>query len=77
MTGKQEVIGHDKKRASIFPFTARSSVWKTRITGSDPVGTSSRSERTRAIERPCAYLLFSHIAGEDDGTGATTRRYVL
>src|SRR5262249_603959 len=31
ITGKQEVIGHDKKPASIFPFTARSSVWKTRI----------------------------------------------
>jgi len=26
VTSKQEVIGHDKKRASIFPFTARSSV---------------------------------------------------
>src|SRR6266849_4706248 len=53
------------------------SVWKARITGSDPVGNSSRSERTRAIEAPCAYLLFFHTAGEDDGTGSTTRRYVL
>jgi hypothetical protein len=39
------------------------SIWKPRITGSDPVGTSSRSERTRAIEAPCAYLLFSYTAG--------------
>jgi hypothetical protein len=39
------------------------SVWKARITGSDPVGTSSRSERTRAIEALCAYLRFSHTAG--------------
>ena len=53
------------------------SVWKTRITGSDPVGNSSRSERTRAIKTPCAYLIFSHTGGEDDGTGSTTRRYVL
>jgi hypothetical protein len=54
-----------------------SSVWKARITESDPVGNSSRSERTRVIEAPCACLLFSHTADEDDGTGATTRRYVL
>jgi len=46
MTSKPEVIGHDKKRASIFSSTARSSVWMTRITESDPVGTSRRSERT-------------------------------
>src|ERR1039457_1399259 len=46
------------------------SVWKTRITGTDPVGTSSRSDRTRAIKTPCAYLLSSHTAGEDDGTDA-------
>ena len=57
ITGKQEVIGHEKKHTSIFLICCLS-VW-TRITGSDPVGNSSRSERTRAIEAPCAYLLFS------------------
>ena len=70
-----ELIGHDKKRASIFSFTARSPVGKTRITGSDPVGTSSRPESTRAIETPRAYLFFSHTAGEDDGTGSAMRRW--
>ncbi len=54
----------------------QTSLWKARITGSDTVGNSSGSERTRAIEAPCAYLFF-HNAGEDDGTGSTTRRYVL
>jgi hypothetical protein len=55
----------------------QTSLWKARITGSDTVGDSSGSERTRAIEVPCAYLFFSHNAGEDDGTGSTTRRFVL
>jgi hypothetical protein len=46
------------------------------ITGIDPVGNSSRSERTRAIETPCAYLLVFHTAHEDDGTDSSTRRFV-
>jgi len=36
------------------------SVWKTRITESDPVGNFSRSERTRAIEslvHICSFLI--------------------
>src|SRR5512138_3495138 len=40
------------------------------------VGNSSRSERTREIEMPCAYLLVFHTAGEDDGTDSPTRRFV-
>ena len=47
------------------------------ITGIDPVGNSSRSERTRGIGMPCAYLLVFRTAGEDDGTDATTQKYVL
>ena|ERR1700676_1718315 len=76
VTGKPEVIDHEERFFFHFLICGLS-VWKTRITGSDPVRNSSRSERTRTIKTPCAYLIFSHTGGEDDGTGSTTRRYVL
>jgi hypothetical protein len=46
------------------------------ITGIDPAGKSSRSEHMRAIETPRACLLVFHTAGEDDGTGSSTRKFV-
>src|SRR5215831_14450493 len=63
MTSKQEVIGHGKKRASIFPFTARSSVWKTRITGSDTVKRTQSSADFLGVVSPIS----------EDAIGATAR----
>ena len=57
-------------------FTADRCRLAEKITGIDPAGNSSRSERTQAIETPCACLLVFHTVGEVDGTGLSTRRCV-